>query len=68
MDQASTLHATLVRSVERVLAALFRLLLRHGMSFTAFESIAKRVYVDVALREFGIHLLHACRECAIGLL
>ena len=54
MDQASSLHTTLVRSVERVLAALFRVLLRHGMSFTAFESIAKRVYVDVALREFGI--------------
>lgn len=54
MDQADTLQATLVRSVERVLAALFRVLLRHGMSFTAFESIAKGVYVDVALREFGI--------------
>ena len=54
MDQASSLHTMLVRSVERVLAALFRVLLRHGMSFTAFESIAKRVYVDVALREFGI--------------
>jgi hypothetical protein len=36
MDQASSLHTTLVRSVERVLTALFRVLLRHGMSFTAF--------------------------------
>lgn len=46
--------ATLPRAIERVLAALFRLLLRHGMSYTAFEGIARRVYVDVALREFTI--------------
>jgi hypothetical protein len=54
MDSRNTLPATLARAVERVLAALFRMLLRHGMSFTAFENIAKRVYVDVALREFSI--------------
>jgi Family of unknown function (DUF6502) len=54
MDPESTVPAQLTRSVERLLAALFRLLLRHGMSFTAFEHLAKRVYVDVALREFGI--------------
>jgi len=54
MDSPTTVPATLSRAVERVLAALFRVLLRHGMSFTAFENIAKRVYVDVALREFNI--------------
>jgi Family of unknown function (DUF6502) len=54
MDSPNTLPATLARAVERVLSALFRVLLRHGMSFTAFESIAKRVYVDVALSEFTI--------------
>jgi hypothetical protein len=54
MDTSNALPSTLARAVERVLEALFRLLLRHGMSFTAFENIAKRVYVDVALREFGI--------------
>jgi hypothetical protein len=49
-------------SSERVLAAavatllrpLFRLLLRHSMSFTTFERIAKGVYVDVAMRDFAI--------------
>jgi hypothetical protein len=54
MDSPNPVPATLARAVERVLAALFRVLLRHGMSFTAFESIAKRVYIDVALREFTI--------------
>jgi hypothetical protein len=54
MDASNTASTPLSRAVERVLAALFRLLLRHGMSFTAFESIAKRVYVDVALSEFSI--------------
>ena len=54
MNPPDALPATLSRAVERVLAALFRLLLRHGMSFTAFESIAKRVYVEVVLRDFTI--------------
>ncbi len=54
MDTPNPVPAALVSAIERVLAALFRLLLRHGMSFTAFESIAKRVYIDVALRDFGI--------------
>ena len=54
MDSPQPAPTSLSRAVERVLAALFRLLLRQGMSFTAFESIAKRVYVDVALREFSI--------------
>jgi Family of unknown function (DUF6502) len=54
MDLPNTLPPALERAVERLLAAVFRLLLKHGMSFTAFEALAKRVYVDVALREFGI--------------
>lgn len=54
MDTENGLPRMLTRSVEQLLAALFRVLLRHGMSFTAFEALAKRVYVDVALREFGI--------------
>ncbi len=54
MDSSSALPAALARAVERLLAVLFRVLLRHGLSYTAFESIAKRVYADVALREFTI--------------
>lgn len=54
MDLNNQLPRVLDRAVRRVLEALFRVLLRHGMSFTAFEQLAKRVYVDVALRDFGI--------------
>ena len=54
MDIENRLPRMLTRSVERLLAALFRVLLHHGMSFVAFEALAKRVYVDVALRDFGI--------------
>jgi Family of unknown function (DUF6502) len=54
VKQDVALAAALTRAVERLLGALFGLLIRHGMSFTAFEDIAKRVYVDVALREFTI--------------
>jgi Family of unknown function (DUF6502) len=44
----------LQRAIEQLLRPLFRLLLRHSVSFGAFEDMAKRVYVDVALKEFGI--------------
>ncbi len=54
MDTSAKLSAALTRAVERLLAALFRVLLRHGLSYTAFERVARRVYVDVALREFTI--------------
>ena len=54
MDAENRLPRMLTRSVERLLGALFRVLLHHGMSFVAFEALAKRVYVDVALRDFGI--------------
>lgn len=54
MDVQNALPKALNRAVRRLLTPLFRLLLRQGMSFTAFEELAKRVYVEVALREFGI--------------
>ncbi|MDD5762014.1 MAG: DUF6502 family protein [bacterium] len=38
----------------RVLRPLIRLLLRHGVPFGTFSDLAKRVYVEVALEEFGI--------------
>jgi len=44
----------LQRAIEQLLRPLFRLLLRQSMSFGAFEEIAKRVYVDVALKDFSI--------------
>jgi hypothetical protein len=48
------LSETLAQSVLRVLHALVRVMLRHGMPLPAFVELAKRAYVDVALREFAI--------------
>ncbi len=44
----------LAQSVLRILKALVRVLLRHGMPLPAFVELAKRAYVDVAQREFAI--------------
>src|SRR6478735_1894232 len=41
-------------AVATLLRPLFRLLLRQSMSFIAFEEIAKRVFVEVAMKDFGI--------------
>ena len=54
MDARNDLSLTLRIAVSRLLRPLFRVLLRHQMSFHAFEELAKRVYVDVAISEFGI--------------
>jgi Family of unknown function (DUF6502) len=54
MDIDSRPQRTLQRAIEQLLRPLFRLLLRHSVSFGAFEAMAKRVYVDVALNDFGI--------------
>jgi hypothetical protein len=54
MDSDARPHAALHAALTRLLRPLFRLLLRHQVSFGAFEELAKRVYVDVALNDFGI--------------
>jgi len=41
-------------AILRVLRPLVRLLLRHGVPFGTFADLAKRVYVEVALDEFGL--------------
>ncbi|HEX5683460.1 MAG TPA: DUF6502 family protein [Ideonella sp.] len=41
-------------AVATLLRPLFRVLLRQSMSFIAFEEIAKRVYVEVAMKDFSI--------------
>jgi hypothetical protein len=48
------LTAALNRSVLRVLHALARVLVRHGLPLPAFVELAKRAYVDVALKDFAI--------------
>jgi hypothetical protein len=47
-------HTALQRALAVLLRPLCRVLLRHSVSFGAFEDIAKRVYVQVAIEEFGI--------------
>jgi hypothetical protein len=54
MDARSHLHLALESAVTRVLRALFRVLLRNAMSYTAFEELARRTYVDVAMKDFCI--------------
>jgi hypothetical protein len=41
-------------AIATLLRPLFRLLLRQSMSFIAFEEIAKRVFVEVAMKDFSI--------------
>jgi hypothetical protein len=47
-------NEALSQAVLRILHALARLLLRHGMPARTFVELAKRAYVNIALREFGI--------------
>lgn len=54
MDTNRPLQNALAAAVTRLLRPLVRMLLRHSMPFAAFEDLAKRVYVDVALTEFAI--------------
>lgn len=50
----SKLHQMLSAAVIRVLRPLVRLLMRNGMSYGSFSDLAKRVFVEVADKDFGI--------------
>jgi hypothetical protein len=54
MDASSNVQKALETAVAHLLRPLFRVLLRHSMSFVAFEELAKRVYVEVAMKDFAI--------------
>ncbi|MBI4584084.1 MAG: hypothetical protein HY717_08685 [Planctomycetes bacterium] len=47
-------RTTLASALRTLLRPLVRILLRHGVPLGAFMEYAKKVYVDVALKEFGI--------------
>ena len=48
-------HSSVItRALVRILTPLVQILLRHGFSCGAFEEILRRVYVDVANRDFGM--------------
>lgn len=50
MEKEIAIYAAILR----ILRPLIRLLLRHGVPFGTFSDLAKEVYVEVALEEFGI--------------
>lgn len=50
----SKLHQLLSAAVVRLLKPLVRLLIRNGMSFGTFSDLAKRVFVDIADKDFAI--------------
>lgn len=54
MSDADHSRSALGSAVSRLLKPLIRMLLRHHVPFSAFEELAKHVYVDVAMNEFGI--------------
>jgi len=47
-------NEALAQAVLRILHALARLLLHHGMPLRTFVELAKRAFVNIALREFAI--------------
>lgn len=50
MERESALH----QAAQRVLRPIIRQLLRHGVTFTSFSQLAKRVYYQVASEEFAL--------------
>jgi hypothetical protein len=54
MDQSTKLSEILASAVFRLLTPLVGILLRNGMSFDAFADLARRAYVEVGMKDFGI--------------
>jgi hypothetical protein len=54
MDSANPLERAIDLAVARLLRPLFRVLLRHGKSYQAFDALARRTFVEVAMDDFGI--------------
>ncbi len=51
---STVINQALSAAVMRILVPLVRMLLRQGVSYGTFADLAKWVYVDVAMQEFGI--------------
>ncbi|SEA16794.1 DUF6502 family protein [Variovorax sp. YR216] len=54
MDAGTRMYQALEDAVSNVLRALFRVVLRHSMSYSAFDELARRAYVEVAMKDFAI--------------
>lgn len=50
----STKQQALSAAILKLLRPLIRILIRNGMPYAAFADLAKRTYVDLALKEFGV--------------
>ncbi len=50
----AVLHRALTGACHRLLTPLVRILLRHGVPFGVFAEMARKVYVDVAAKEFAV--------------
>ena len=65
MEEGSRSTAALHAATMRLLRPLVRLLLRHAVPFGAFQEIAKRAYVEVALKD-GFSTYVTCRPTAVS--
>ena len=54
MSHAYSSQQALATAVLKLLKPLIRVMLRNGLPFAAFAEIAKRAYVEVAAKEFGV--------------
>jgi len=48
-----TIRQALSSTLNKILSALIHTLLRNGMSYGEFDQIARKVFVDVAYRDFS---------------
>ncbi len=54
MGEDQGVAGALLRALERLLSPVARILLRYGVTHVAFAEVAKRVFVDVATKEFSL--------------
>jgi hypothetical protein len=54
MRHDAALHSSLAAAVARLLRPLIRLLLKHAMPYSAFEAVAKQVFVEAAMADFPL--------------
>ena len=54
MSSEQTSQKILFKAVYKLMRPLIRVLLRNGVPFGAFTDIAKRAYIDVAMKEFAM--------------
>jgi hypothetical protein len=54
MSSENLSQKALFKAIYKLMRPLVRILLRNGVPYGAFTDIAKRAYVDVAMKEFGV--------------